>query len=333
MNNEILVSVVIPVYNSEEFIKRNIESVLNQTYQKFELILVDDGSTDNSKQILTQYAEEDSRINCIFQKNQGAPVARNAGISVSKGDYIYLIDSDDYLAETAFEKMLHSANDTDADIIIGQYDKVNESGIFLNSEDFGYKKGAILTTEHNRKDLSFLPPFPGNKMYKASIIKDNEISFANVKIAQDLNFYLKALLFATSVSIIPDTVYHYRIRFGSISNTFTPKILDVINSIKDVEETYKENNSYDQIFFNNLKFLYCSFQLSKVPQILDMTDRKNTFETLKKEMAKVPDEQLYSEIKEGVYKKNILKMKFGKLFTSNVYHTLQSYKLKKRNKE
>lgn len=281
MINELMVSVVVPVYNSEDFIKQNVDSVLKQTHQNYELILVDDGSTDHSRDTIIDYARRDKRIKYIFQENQGAPVARNAGIEIAQGDFIYLIDSDDYLAEDAFESLLKAANRDKADIIIGQYDKVNEFGVFLEDEDFGYRDGIVLTTKQHRKELSFLPPFPGNKMYRASMIKDYAVTFASVKIAQDLNFYLKALLYANKVAIIPETIYHYRIRQGSISNTFTPKILDIVNSIKDVEDHYKATNMYDTVFFNNLKFVYYSFQLAKVPQIQDMTDRRRTYQTLK----------------------------------------------------
>lgn len=105
-----LVSVIVPVYKTEKFIHRCIDSVLNQTYSNWEMILVDDGSPDACGQICDSYAEKDGRIHVIHQENQGLSAARNAGIKICKGEWIYFLDSDDFIVEDALEKMIFFQN-------------------------------------------------------------------------------------------------------------------------------------------------------------------------------------------------------------------------------
>lgn len=324
-----LVSIIVPVYNSEEFIAENLLSILNQDHKNLEAIMVDDGSTDNSINIIKDIAKNDVRVKYIQQDNQGAPAARNNGLLHANGEFLYFIDSDDRLSNNAVSLMLNSLSITEADIVIGQYQNMDESGNLNQIQDFGYNKSCILTTEEDMKELVFLPPFPGNKMYRMSIIKDNQIKFANVKIAQDLNFYLKAILCANKVSIIDEVVYYYRFRLGSISNTYTKSILEIKNSINDVETFYKVNNQYDQVMFSNIRFLYYSYQLSKIPQIKSGNERSLVFKTLKKDLKKIPKNILYPNVYRKKYWNTTLKINIETIFLSKFY---QNYQNKKRNK-
>ena len=113
-----LVSVIVPVYKTEKFIHRCIDSVLNQTYSNWEMILVDDGSPDACGQICDSYAEKDGRIHVIHQENQGLSAARNAGIKICKGEWIYFLDSDDFIVEDALEKMIFFSKSGTYDIIM-----------------------------------------------------------------------------------------------------------------------------------------------------------------------------------------------------------------------
>ncbi|WP_084676278.1 glycosyltransferase family 2 protein [Carnobacterium pleistocenium] len=321
-----LVSIIVPVYNSEEFIAENLLSILNQDHKNLEAIMVDDGSTDNSMNIIKEIAGNDNRVKYIRQDNQGAPAARNNGLKHSQGDFLYFIDSDDRLSHRAVSLMLISLSITGADIVIGQYQNMDENGNLNHIQDFGYSKPNILTTKKNLKELVFLPPFPGNKMYKMSIIKDNQIKFASVKIAQDLNFYLKALLCANKVSIIDEVVYYYRFRLGSISNTYTKSILEIKESIRDVESFYKDKNQFDQSLFANIKFLYYSYQLSKIPQIKSGKERSFVFKSLKKDLKKINRNSLYPNIYRKKYWNTTLKINMEFIFLSKFYQNYQNKK-------
>ena len=113
-----LISIIIPVYKVEKYLKRCVDSVIGQTYPNLQIILVDDGSPDNCPQICDEYAAQDKRIEVIHQANAGVSNARNNGLKVAKGDYILFIDSDDYIAPDMCEKMLAFAQQTQADIVV-----------------------------------------------------------------------------------------------------------------------------------------------------------------------------------------------------------------------
>lgn len=125
-----LISVIIPVYNAENFIRRCVDSVLGQTYSKWELIPVDDGSTDSSLRILKEYEARDSRIKVIHQENAGPGLARNKGIENASGDYVVFIDSDDVITPDYFEKLSHET----ADVVFIDVDQVDEEFNFLHKE-------------------------------------------------------------------------------------------------------------------------------------------------------------------------------------------------------
>ncbi|WHZ31953.1 glycosyltransferase family 2 protein [Desemzia incerta] len=324
-----LVSIIVPVYNSEKYITDNLLSILNQSYKNLEAIMVDDGSTDNSAKIIKEIAEEDERVKYIKQENQGAPAARNKGLNHSNGDFIYFIDSDDRLAREAVHLMLESLEQTNTDIVIGQYQNMDETGELKDIQNFGMSNFTILETQKNMKKLAFLPPFPGNKMYRAAIIKNNKIDFAKVKIAQDLNFYLKALVSSERVTVIGDIVYYYRFRLGSISNTYTSSILDIKSSIDNVQTFYKKTNNYNKQLFQNIRFLYYSYQLSKIPQIKNKKERKLVFDTLKAELEAIPKANLYPSVYKKKYWNTKIKLSMKNVFMSNYYMKFQQ---RKRNK-
>ena len=321
-----LVSVIVPVYNSEEYIAENLLSILNQTHENLEVIMVDDGSTDNSKKIIKDIAFKDSRVRYIFQKNQGAPTARNNGLRHARGDFLYFIDSDDRISNQAVSNMLKSFSDTGSDMVIGQYQNMDEKGRLKEIQNFGYNDSIVLSTDSDLEKLAFLPPFPGNKMYKMSVIKDYQIRFADVRIAQDLNFYLKALIGVRKVSIINNVVYYYRFREGSVSNTYTSAILEIKNSIDNVETFYKKHSKYDMELFRNLRYLYYSYQLTKVPQILNKNERKSVFKVLKSNLKKIPKSSLYPSVYKKKYWNTTLKIKMGNVFLSDFYRKYQNNK-------
>lgn len=326
-----LVSVIMPVYNTEEFLAENITSILDQDYQNIELILVDDGSTDLSTQIMADFAEQDKRVVNAYQKNSGAPTARNHGLSLAKGDYIYFVDSDDEMATQAISKMVAAAEETDADIIMGQFDIVDEQSRFLKDAIINLAPGTY-RVEDSKKQLFSLPPMPGNKLIKASLLRTHQLKFEqSLRQAQDLNFYLKKLFHAEKVTVISDIVYHYRIRLGSISHTYSLKVLDTIKSLNDAEAYYAENGREEKVLFTNIKYAHFTTKFQKVPQMAKREDRKVALQAFKAGFDSLNRNYLYKENRGKKYAINQMKFLFGPLYISNIYTNYQNKKAIKNN--
>lgn len=133
-----LISIIVPVYNSEEYLRLCIESVINQSYKNIEIILINDGSTDNSGEICNTYANNDNRIRVIHTKNNGPATARNIGIENSKGSLIFFIDADDYIENNALELLVKNYNQHKAEIIVGDFNKI-KNGIVEKSMMFPFQ--------------------------------------------------------------------------------------------------------------------------------------------------------------------------------------------------
>lgn len=206
------ISVIIPVYNAEKYLKECLDSVLNQSLKELEIICVNDGSTDNSLNILKQYSEKDNRVTVIDKKNGGVSSARNAGIEIAKGEYIAFVDSDDYLELNAYELAYSDAKSNNIDILnFGWRGFPNESNwdkwrsspkekMFINDSInawFYCKIGANVNI--------------WNKLYKRSFLIESGIRFSTkLKYSEDL--YFNFLLFpkAKIIKFIPEKFYHYR---------------------------------------------------------------------------------------------------------------------------
>ena len=201
-----LVSVIVPVYKTEKFIHRCIDSVLNQTYSNWEMILVDDGSPDACGQICDSYAAKDGRIHVIHQANQGLSAARNAGIKICKGEWIYFLDSDDFIVEDALEKMIFFSKSGTYDIIMAGFSIIYADG----SEDCrssGWKETDDLSEIRRGILLDELPNFAHGKLYKRYLW--NDLIFPAGRLVEDM--YVSATVFfkAGSAYLTPVSLYRY----------------------------------------------------------------------------------------------------------------------------
>ena len=214
-----LVSIIIPVYNTERYLQRCLDSVLNQTYKNIEIIIIDDGSTDCSLKICKQYANLDQRITLIHQDNAGVSVARNEGLKRAKGEYVCLIDADDYLDHRYVEIMQES---------IRKVDLVVCSSYILEESDGSFQ--SINTTNSDRfisKDEALLYLFKSdgyhgwcwNKMFKLDIINSNSLCFEKkLKFCEDEYFCLQYILHINSACFIKDVLYHYVQNYSSVNH-------------------------------------------------------------------------------------------------------------------
>ncbi len=198
-----LISIIIPVYNNKQYLAECIESVINQTYSNLEIIVVDDGSTDGSSEILDTYGKQDKRIKVIHQENGGVSAARNTGLDIAKGDYIGFVDSDDYCVSTMYEQLLGVATKESADVVIctfvGDKKDVDNSSIIFNGKD--------AVVEMNR-GLLFMGHLP-NKLLKKELISDFRLN-EHITILEDLLFLNYVLLGAKKVVFTNEELYYYR---------------------------------------------------------------------------------------------------------------------------
>ncbi|MBE5881053.1 MAG: glycosyltransferase family 2 protein [Lachnospiraceae bacterium] len=273
MTEEKLISVVIPVYNAEKYLKECIESFLRQTYKNLEIIMVDDGSTDASAEIIEDASKKDKRIQYIYQKNSGAPAARNNGLDHAKGEYIYLFDADDLVEDDTIQLLFSLAEEQDADIAIGNFRTMLSADKTVDSGEFDSVK---VYCGDEISECMLLSPLPGNKLFRSRMIKEKEIRFAQVRLGQDLNFYQKVLSVSKKVCVCPEYTMRYRIVGNSVSHSYTGKVVDIIKSLDDVRQFHENNGVSDKIKGNldAVRVKHYAAETSKVPKIKEKKVRK-----------------------------------------------------------
>ena len=218
MCNE-LISVIIPVYNVEQYLPACIESIIGQTYSNLEIILVNDGSTDNSTDIIWQYAKVDSRIRVIEKDNGGLSSARNVGVQVATGKYIVFIDSDDYVRSDMLERMLSRMIESAADVVECGYYELFGNADFSRIVPYEKKYNEILETDkilnrHIKGEISLLV---WNKLYKTERIR--HVEFVVGKKYEDILWSAEILANTTKICSVRECLYYWRQRQGSITNT------------------------------------------------------------------------------------------------------------------
>lgn len=239
---EPLISVIIPVYNVQPYLCEALDSVLKQTYQNLEILVVDDGSNDNSEEICDEYAKKDSRITVIHQKNMGLSAARNVGLSKMTGDFVAFLDPDDAFCPDMIRKMYNAAQKYGADLVecnFGLYHterRMNSGTIALHAREIRVKEGAYskeLASELALKGRIY--PNAWNKLYRRKIW--DTLRYPEGQLHEDVYLLQPILSFTETIYIINEPLYMHRIRMGSIATTYT------IDYVKDLISAY--NHSWD----------------------------------------------------------------------------------------
>lgn len=228
MNNE-LVSVIVPCYNGEKDIGRCLNSIINQTYNNLEIIVVDDGSKDDSKSIIKKYEKKDKRVHYFYKENGGLSSARNYGIDNSKGKYLVFIDSDDYVSNKYVEKLYFSIKENKTSISICDIKREYKDHLSINKMN------------KNIIDCCIFPA-AWNKMYKASLFK--KVKFPVGKWYEDLGTTPKLTL-VNNYSIVNESLYNYVQNSSSIMHTYDDRIYDIYSIVEDLEVYLKSINKYD----------------------------------------------------------------------------------------
>ena len=202
-----LVSVIMPAYNSEKYIGKSIESVLAQDYEKFELIIVDDGSKDGTKSIVEQYAKNDIRIKLLEQANQGVSVARNKGLDTATGEYVAFLDSDDLWDADNLSVMVQAAECTKSGLICAGFDIINADDT-LETVNLVYKDGELMDFVTSNSEIRFFF-WIGSVIIRRDILEKYHIRFdEGIAIMEDIGFYIK-IFAVTNLKAVPRVMAHY----------------------------------------------------------------------------------------------------------------------------
>ncbi|MEG1441955.1 MAG: glycosyltransferase [Oscillospiraceae bacterium] len=270
----IKISIVIPVYNTAEYLEKCLESVVNQTYKNLDIIIINDGSTDNSADIIEKYDKQDDRITVVNTENNGVSKARNIGIDLSNGEYIWFIDSDDFLYPESVEKLYNS---------IGSCDMAASNVNIITDNEVPKKFLNLPKDDKITVDFNFINDLLGdrvhiggsliNKMYRTEIIKKMNIRFEERSLiyAEDAMFNFKSFKYIRNIAIVDEPLYGYYQRSTSVSHTYKPNLAKRCENFVE-EINYYYNNKYKkalkmrcfvffiEILYNEKKAGYKAFE-------------------------------------------------------------------------
>lgn len=304
------VSVVIPVYNVENYLEDCLNSIVNQTLTDIEIICINDGSTDNSQEILEIYAKKDERISVYTQKNQGHAVATNRGMTYATGEYLYLMDSDDIIKDNALELTYKKAKETDVDFVIFKainYD--NQKGEYYETQSYSMKEIHRRTQDKvfrydDVMDLIFIMSVtPWSKLYKRQFIEDNNILFPEGLIFDDNVFFWDVLFSADKMIFLDEFLFTRRFYKTSSTNNGDLRFLDSIeinNLIWDRFIKYGHFEEHKNTLYN-MKVLSLYTRFTKIRD-----EYKNEFFHAMKESYKsiLEDGELYEDFMKELTESN-----------------------------
>lgn len=328
MDNNSLISVIIPVHNTQNYLNECLNSLRLQTYENLEFICINDGSTDKSLQILEKYRDSDKRFTIIDQQNLGASEARNKGIAYANGKYISFIDSDDRVSLSLYQKFINIEKKPDIYMFnVCEYDKNTQSVLpnyFFSTREWQNHKDD--NTIHTFKDN--INPFSGNmsavnKIFKTEFLQklikkipDGKL-FPPGRLFEDQYFFFLTMIYAGSILINPNPMYYYRsTNPDSTTKHLSARVFDIFYIVDRIENLLKQTNNYEEYkyaFFQHKykQFSYLFFQA-------ETSVREYFYKEMQERLKKYENENLNPQICErltlyGVYK-NILKLNAAEFY-------------------
>ena len=273
--NEVLVSIIVPVYNISKKARDLIRTLKSQTYKNIEVILVDNNSNDDTKECLNELIRDDKRFKLFEEKKQGPNYARKKGFENSNGEYIYFCDADDYLEDDAIYQFVCEITKNNSDVVIGDY--IEHSG-----SNIKYMKGIYQNYNGNLRDyrdIIMIKPALWNKIFKRELIDTN--SFIFTYISEDLLITLLSLARSTNITYINKPIYHYIFSDTGLSSTTTyERLINLIDSQKLVEERFKGENLYNE-YKEELEYIFITHTIYRILKITTLKlkeERKNAYQ-------------------------------------------------------
>lgn len=247
----IKVSIIVPVYNVEEYLSKCLESLINQTLEEIEIIVVNDGATDNSQRIIDEYMQKSRKIKAFVKTNGGLSDARNFGLTYATGEYIGFVDSDDFVETDMYEVMYKKAKEDDSDIV-----ECNLRHTYPDTEDIEIGKKI-----YDKKEmLMFGRSVVWNKIYERNWLTDTKVTFLKGLIYEDVAFFLMLIPHIRVYSYVEPAFVHYVQRDSSINNLSSAKTLDILKILKSIFSYYVENGYYDE-YKEALEFFFARILL------------------------------------------------------------------------
>ena len=286
------ISIIIPMYNAKEYIARCLESVINQSFSDIEIIIVNDGSTDESLEICRKYAKIDERIIILNKDNNGVSVAINQGMNEATGEYVMFLDSDYWIDENMCQDLYKRISECHADICF--CNNIKEYGNRSEYIDFGCLKDVINLDEIKEVILSLIEEKdikiahrretfrgPCAKLYKRSIIIDNNITFKReLAIGEDLVFNLEYLKYCEKIVVEKKFLYHYRVNLYSTTKRYRENAWDTYRKLLVILEEYLESNFFEIEYMDRLNKLKLKYFIISVNNEMSKFNKKSYVEKI-----------------------------------------------------
>lgn len=271
------VSVILPVYNTEKYLKKCLESLKKQTLKEMEFICVNDGSTDKSLNILKDFAKQDSRFKVFTQKNQGPGIARNEGLKYAKGEYVGFVDPDDWTNPEMFENLFNYAKKHECDIVASDYNICNEKGKIVQNkkltdnfgEYFKPKKDEPFSWENLKPAELYGLDIPvWNKIFKRDLLIEKNVEFGKERMSEDVQFTIKAVLNSSKLGYIDSPQYNYLLRKGSLIHKKSDAGFCVFDVYKNLEKILDEKGLKEPVKeeFSSWVHNFFRFHYDRIPE-------------------------------------------------------------------
>ena len=296
------ISVIVPVFNVEDYLNECLDSLINQSFSDIEIICVNDGSTDKSLEILENYQKKDRRVKVISQDNLGLGAARNRGLLNAKGKFIYFIDSDDYIDSDALEKLYKNITDNDSDVVLFKFKSFGGVNASKKGEGFKIDKiypdvdysSLIFTYKDVKRHVLNSYYSACIKFYKKEFLDQyGDFTFTENIYFEDVLFHVKTMIRASKISFINENLYNYRLNDDSIINSNTNGC-DIFKVIDMVEDFLKKNN-----YFTEFESEFKNFKIAQILLYIRSTNSDRYYD-------KARDELMGLEIDVGKVEKRLV---------------------------
>lgn len=277
----IKVSMIVPVYNVEIYLRKCLDSLVNQSFKDMEIIVVNDGSTDSSNEIIQEYAHQYHNIKVIQKTNGGLSSARNLGVKISQGEYIGFVDSDDYIEEKMIEVMYNKAISKDFDLVMCDFNEIHDDSILPYtchlSED-------LFSKDDIKKHMVDYYPSAWNKLYKRWIF--DVVQFKEGIWFEDVEMGYRMLPYLNRIGVLHEHFYNYLIRKGSITSTVDLRIYHYIDNWNGIVNYYKQKKLYEK-YHDELEYCYVRYLFATFIKTAAKYDKKEYNKAVQKAIEEV----------------------------------------------